>query len=395
MKKRALSLVLCLLMLLAVFPAATSALSQSDLVGIWIMTKASNRGYTFTAQKLNIKWGLGLFADGSAINVMDDSTSSMNWTLSGSNVVLKIGNKQAFKFKYDSKKKTLSVKLDSSTFYFEKAPMITSDPQDAKVNYGKKVTFRVKATGTDIKCQWQYKKPDSDKWVNIKKATKSTYTLTAKEKQNGYAYRCRVKNKIDTIYSESATLTVIVTPPSVTTQPADKKVVVGSKATFKVTAAGDALKYQWQVLKPGAEEWVDVKKATKASYSLTTKASHNGYKYRCVIKNSLGTVYTEEATLTVITVPEITAEPKEASAAAGGKVSFAVKAKGKDLKYQWYCRAPESETWKKVSAKTAKTATTATLKLKAKAAMNGYEYRCEIKNKYGTVYTEPVMLLVD
>ena len=326
---------------------------------------------------------------------MDDSTSSMNWTLSGSNVVLKIGNKQAFKFKYDSKKKTLSVKLDSSTFYFEKAPMITSDPQDAKVNYGKKVTFRVKATGTDIKCQWQYKKPDSDKWVNIKKATKSTYTLTAKEKQNGYAYRCRVKNKIDTIYSESATLTVIVTPPSVTTQPADKKVVVGSKATFKVTAAGDALKYQWQVLKPGAEEWVDVKKATKASYSLTTKASHNGYKYRCVIKNSLGTVYTEEATLTVITVPEITAEPKEASAAAGGKVSFAVKAKGKDLKYQWYCRAPESETWKKVSAKTAKTATTATLKLKAKAAMNGYEYRCEIKNKYGTVYTEPVMLLVD
>ena len=76
--------------------------------------------------------------------------------------------------------------------------------------------------------------------------------------------------------------------------------------------------------------------------------------------------------------------------AAGKKVTFRVKASGKNLKYQWYYRKDSRSAWKKITSK----GTSASYTFKVKASQNGYQYRCLVKNSAGKVYSKAVKLKV-
>lgn len=91
----------------------------------------------------------------------------------------------------------------------------------------------------------------------------------------------------------------VVTKPKITTHPAAVKVAAGKKVTFKVKATGIGLKYQWYYQKTGTTTWVKMGGKTKATLSFTAKASQNGWKYRCEVKNIAGTVNSKAAKLTV------------------------------------------------------------------------------------------------
>ena len=73
---------------------------------------------------------------------------------------------------------------------------------------GKKVTFKIKASGASLKYQWYYQKKGTTKWVKIAGATKSTYSFTAKKSKNGYNYRCTVTNAAGSVTSKAVKLTV-------------------------------------------------------------------------------------------------------------------------------------------------------------------------------------------
>ena len=83
--------------------------------------------------------------------------------------------------------------------------------------------------------------------------------------------------------------------PSVTTQPASQKVTAGQTATFSVTVSGTApLSYQWK--KSGSA----ITGATSASYTTpVTTTSDNGAQFTVVVSNSVGSVTSGAATLTV------------------------------------------------------------------------------------------------
>ena len=270
-------------------------------------------------------------------------------------------------------------------------PYITAQPKAAKVVEGKKATFTVTATGTDLTYKWQYKKPDAASWTNISSnGASASYSLTTAAKHDGYVYRCKVTNAAGTTISGTAELTVI-SLPEITTQPTAKKIMEGKKATFKVVAEGHDLTYQWQYHKAGATTWTNVKNnGTEASLSLTTKASHDGYVYRCKVTNKAGTVISGEAKLTVISVPAITTQPKAVSVTAGKKATFKVVATGNALSYQWQYKKPGSSTWTNVSSN----GTSATYSLTTKASHNGYVYRCVVSNKAGKVNSSTAKLTV-
>ena len=86
--------------------------------------------------------------------------------------------------------------------------------------------------------------------------------------------------------------------PTITTQPKDVSVTAGSTATFKITASG-ASGYQWYYQKPGDATWNTVKN------NGTAAMRHNGYKYRCQLKNTTGSVYTSVVTLRVYPCPTL------------------------------------------------------------------------------------------
>lgn len=106
----------------------------------------------------------------------------------------------------------------------------------------------------------------------------------------------------------------VVEKPRIITPPQPASVKAGETATFTVEAAGEGLRYQWQI-KAGKGGWDDITDANTSSYTTTAVVPNcNGFEYRCVVSNSAGSVYSDSATLTVDTTipptPEPNPEPK-------------------------------------------------------------------------------------
>ena len=86
----------------------------------------------------------------------------------------------------------------------------------------------------------------------------------------------------------------IATPPSITTQPANKTVSVGQSATFSVTATGTApLKYQWKF------NGANISGATLSSYTKANCQTTDAGSYSVLITNNVASVTSANAILTV------------------------------------------------------------------------------------------------
>ena len=179
---------------------------------------------------------------------------------------------------------------------------ITTQPSPVSTAVGKTAVFTVEATGPDLQYQWYYKKPGETIWTVVTAASGKTasYSLTVKERHDGYQYFCRVTNAAGTVDSKAVKLTVVVTP-TISSQPKSVSVIAGNPATFTVAASGGGLSYQWYYKKPGETTWqkVTAESGKTASYTLTVKERHNGYKYYCEITNAAGTVSSNTVKLTV------------------------------------------------------------------------------------------------
>ncbi len=273
-------------------------------------------------------------------------------------------------------------------------PVVTtpSDVVKVAVYVGDPAEFEIGAIGEDLTYQWSYQKPGTSTWTNVSSnGTAAKYTLAAAElRHDGYKYRCTVKNAAGSATSPVFTLTVTEIF-RITKQPTDVKVKEGATATFSVTATG-VISYQWQYQKPGETTWTNVSATSgkTATYSFTTKASHEGNKYRCELISAEGPVYTDEATLTFLPKPVITQEPESISVEAGEKATFTVAADDA-TGYQWSYQKPGETSWTNVSSN----GTSASYSLTAAARHSGYKYRCTVKNDAGSTVSAAATLTVE
>jgi hypothetical protein len=201
------------------------------------------------------------------------------------------------------------------------APAITTQPANKTVTAGQTATFAVVATGTaPLSYQWQ------KDGAAISGATSTSYTTPATTtSDSGATFRVVVTNSAGSATSNSATLTVnpAQVAPSITTQPASQTVSAGQTATFTVAASGTApLSYQWQ--KNGS----DISGATSSSYTTpATATSDNGATFRVMVSNSIGSVTSNSATLTVTsgsaiaTITVLTTTPGQAIPSNFGGIS--------------------------------------------------------------------------
>jgi uncharacterized repeat protein (TIGR03806 family) len=189
------------------------------------------------------------------------------------------------------------------------APTISSPPQNQSVVAPAMATFTVTATGTNRTYQWQ-SMPPGGAFANITGATAASYTTPATTAaMSGTQYRVIVSNPGGSVTSAAATLTVTAgnVAPSITTQPANVTVTAPATATFSVTAGGTApLSYQWQSMPPGGA-FASIAGATASSYTTpATTTAMSGTQYRVVVTNSVGTITSSAATLTVNGAPAAT-----------------------------------------------------------------------------------------
>ena len=178
-------------------------------------------------------------------------------------------------------------------------PRITVQPKATTVASGKKATFKVVASGKDLSYQWYYSKNNGATWVKWNGKTGASIKVKASASNNGTMYRCVIMTDFGKVTTKTAKITVSNVKPRILTQPVDAEAASGKTATFKVVAAGVGLKYQWQYSKNAGKTWTNLSGKTSATFSVKVSKSNNGYLYRCVVKNTKGSVNSSAAKLTL------------------------------------------------------------------------------------------------
>jgi hypothetical protein len=267
--------------------------------------------------------------------------------------------------------------LTVNTVATSTAPVITTQPVSQTVNTGSNVTFSVTATGSPAPTyRWHLNS------VALS-GTSPTLTLNSVTSANAGNYTVVVTNSAGTVTSQIAVLTVnpasTSTKPSITTQPASQTANSGSNVTFSVVATGSpAPTYQWQ------KTAINISGATSSTLTLDAVTSANAGTYTVVVTNSVASVVSQPAVLTVDVVPAITTQPASQTVDSGASVTFSVVATGSPAPtYQWEFNGTN------ISG-----ATSSTLSLSSVNALNAGNYSVVVTNLAGSENSSNATLTV-
>lgn len=280
------------------------------------------------------------------------------------------------------------------TLTIARAPVILNHPQSETVIEGDIVAFSVTSSGHNLSYQWQFSSDNGETWNDIRNTNSASLSVIATVSLDDYRYHCIATNDLGTATSDPATLTVIpdtsISPPVIATQPSSITVAEGSSVTFAVEVSGSDISYQWQVFKNN--QWTNIQNAASASYATVGTRSADGNRYRCVISNAAGAIYSAPATLTVtmgvyVSTPRILAQPRSVNVELGELVTFWIRADGGDLSYQW--QKLNNGTWYDITG-----ATSASYVVMARTEVHNTQYRCVITNTAGSVTSNTATLSI-
>lgn len=255
-------------------------------------------------------------------------------------------------------------------------PVITLDPVSQTASDDDTVTFTTAASGLFLNYQWQKDGED------LSGQTAATLTLTSVTTLDDGSYRCVVSNTAGSDISAAATLQVDGAP-GIVTHPQDIAVNLGAMATFSVTASGPGLSYQWQ--RNLGMGMMDVAGANDPSYVIAAATDSDVGSYRCMVSNLHGAVFTNPATLTVVS-PPVLVSPLTATSVTvneGQTFTTSVSVQGLFLTYQWRrdgLNIPD--------------ATSPTLTISNLTESFNGDYTCRVANAAGNLVTPAVTLLV-
>jgi autotransporter passenger strand-loop-strand repeat protein len=298
-----------------------------------------------------------------------------------------------------------SATSSADKFNYVAKPVITTQPSNLTVTAGQSATFKVIASGTGLKYQWQ--RFVGGAWVNVSSsntssftgATTASFTITSPAAGDAGNYRVVISNAGGTVTSKTVSLTVnAATPPTITTQPSSVTVTAGQPAMFTVVATGTGpLTYQWQKLIGGT--WVNVSSsntssfigANSATFSITSPVASDAGTYWVVVSNAAGTVDSIGVTLTVnsaLIAPTIVTNPSDQTVAAGSTVMLTASAAGSPTPtVQWQVNTGSGFT-------DIPGATSTTYAFTAAASQNGDQFRAVFTNSAGQAITSAATLTI-
>jgi plastocyanin len=174
------------------------------------------------------------------------------------------------------------------------APSFTTQPASQTVAVGANVTFTAAASGSPTPT-YQWKKDGT----NVSGATSAALSLTNVQLADAATYTVVATNSVNSVTSNAAVLTVSASAsaPSFTTQPASQTVNAGANVTFTAAASGSPVPtYQWK------KSGTDIPGATGATLTLTSVTTNDAGTYTVVATNSVSSVTSNAAVLTVSAV---------------------------------------------------------------------------------------------
>ena len=218
-------------------------------------------------------------------------------------------------------------------------PVIVTPPAKQTVAPGNNAAFSVVAQGTAT-LSYQWIKDGTtllSNGGNISGAQAATLTVSNIAAGDLGSYAAFVTNGTGKIALSSGGTLSFLTDPAITNQPQSLTTNFGSTVTFQVGASGTApLHYLWH--KQGFGDLSDggnISGSHTNILTLTGVASSDTGNYSVTVSNTLGTVDSATAVLTVLD-PYISTQPVSVTTNAGATAVFhAVAAGSGSLTYQW------------------------------------------------------------
>jgi len=165
---------------------------------------------------------------------------------------------------------------------------ITSQPSPTNqiIGTGQPISYSVTASGSPLNYQWRHNGSP------LPNATNSTFTIASAQPSDSGNYDVLVTNNFYT--ATSMVVSVTVTNLAIITQPVSVAAGYAGTATFNVVAVGaQPLFYQWY------ENGSPIAEATNSTLTLTPLDSTNVGNYDVVVSNSLDSVTSMAASLTL------------------------------------------------------------------------------------------------
>ena len=279
-----------------------------------------------------------------------------------------------------------SVSSDIITLSVNTPPIITC-PEDVTKNSDQSASFSVSETGTGpFSYQWYENGNALSNCAVYSGVTTTALTISNITGLDGYKYNCIATGTCGSATSCIATLKVnsnpVITkqPQSITQCPCPYVLITSlpvscNKAYFNVKATGTSLKYQWQENGLNIKDNTYFKGSNTTSLCITNFSIKNGKNYRVIVSNNLGILTSSSASLTVLSSPVITQNPKSVSVNDGSSTSFTIDSKGTGLSYQWQVNGQDIRDNSIYSG-----STSSTLSISNVSGLNKKQYRCMVCN---------------
>jgi len=178
----------------------------------------------------------------------------------------------------------------------------------------------------------------------------------------------------------------VISPPTITSQPADQTVLEGTPATFTVAATGGfPLFYQWQDSVGNLTDGGNISGAATANLTIGQVSPSDVGTYSVIVSNFAGVAISGNAFLTLTpSAPVITRQPADHTVAAGQTAVFTVSAIGTTpFFYQWSFNGMNIDD-----------ATNATLTLDNVQPAQAGNYAVLVTNIYGSILSSNAALNV-
>ncbi|MBK8094516.1 MAG: immunoglobulin domain-containing protein [Verrucomicrobiaceae bacterium] len=274
-------------------------------------------------------------------------------------------------------------------------PTITAQPPaNATATLTGSFSVGVTASGPGtLSYQWQKSTDGGATFANISAAANpsaatATLSIAVVQASDAGTYRVLVSNASGTVVSSNCAVTTSegLVAPTIQTHPVSTTVLAGATATFTVGASGTSpLTYQWQRSADDGANYSNVG-TNSSTLNITGTVVADAGLYRVVITNSVGTLTSNAATLTVNQAPTILTQPVGQIVASGSPFTLTVSASGSPAPTHQWQMSTDGVTFTNVSG-----ATAATLPLTVTAATSGY-YRVIATNLVGSVTSSVVYL---
>ncbi len=245
--------------------------------GVSVGLANSDSGINYQLKLNGTNFGSPLAGTGSGLDFGQQTTAG-TYTVSGSNTTTAC----------------VGAMTGNAVVTINTAPAISAGPSNSVVCSGTTANFTVTATGTALTYQWQANTGSGFNNVSTGSGgTSSSYTTaTLSPTDDGTQYRCIVSGTCSPSATSGIATVSVSSGVSVTSNPTDKTVSVGSTPTFTVGASGPSLAYQWQFSTDNGATYNNVATGsggTTAAYTTAPLAlSDSGTKFQCIVSASCG-----------------------------------------------------------------------------------------------------------